>query len=145
VYTLTDKALETFPNNYQRLAEGLLAELQKHLPAEGVNVILEGVADQMADEAVVPPGELVDRLDCAVEYLTRRGYDAHWEPCTDGAGYVLHTSNCPYHQISQHNDALCEMDLRLVSSLLSVVPRRITHVTNGGDTCSYLIHEQQPG
>ena len=31
IYTLTDKAREHFPNNYQRLAEGLLEELQKHL------------------------------------------------------------------------------------------------------------------
>ena len=143
VYTLTEKARETFPNNYQRLAEGLLSELQKHLPAEGVNVILEGVADQMACDVVLPGGKLADRLDCAVEYLTERGYEAEWEQQSDG--FVLHTSNCPYHRISGHNAMLCEMDLRLVSSLLGIVPRRITHVSAGDETCSYLIREQQPG
>src|SRR5215213_10293623 len=75
IYTLTDKAREHFPNNYQRLAEGMLEELQKHLPPEGVNVILEGVAHQMADEASIPEGELTDRLDVAVEYLTDKGYE----------------------------------------------------------------------
>jgi predicted ArsR family transcriptional regulator len=41
--------------------------------------------------------------------------------------------------MSEQNHTLCEMDLRLISSLLSVVPRRITHVVNGDETCSYLI------
>ena len=137
VYVLTEKARDQFPNNYQRLAEGLLEELQKHLPPQGVNVILEGVADQMAGEALIPDGTLTDRLDAAVEYLSVRGYEAHWEQCQDG--YVLSTSNCPYHHISENNVMLCELDMRLISSLLSVVPRRISHVTEGDETCSYLI------
>jgi len=137
IYALTDKARETFPQNYQRLAEGLLEQMQKHLPPEGVNVILEGVADHMAGEACVPEGELVDRLDVVVDYLTGRGYEARWEQ--GAAGFILFTSNCPYHHISEGNTALCDMDMRLISSLLAVVPRRITHVHAGGETCSYLI------
>ena len=142
IYTLTDKAREHFPNNYQRLAEGMLEELQKHLPPEGVNVILEGVADQMAAEAYIPEGALTDRLDVAVDYLTDRGYEAHWEQNPDG--YMLFTSNCPYHHISEHNLALCEMDMRLISSLLGIVPRRITRVVDGDETCSYLIPDKTP-
>jgi len=144
VYALTEKAREYFPNNYQRLAEGLLEELQKRLPPEGVNVILEGVADQMADEAFIPEGKFADRLDAVVDYLTERGYEAHWERSAEG--YVLCTSNCPYHHISQDMPMLCEMDMRLVSSLLSVVPRRLSHMTEGDETCSYLIpaHEGNP-
>jgi predicted ArsR family transcriptional regulator len=139
IYTLTDRAREQFPNNYQRLAEGLIEEMQKHLPPEGVNVILEGVADQMAQEAYIPEGDLQDRLDVVVDYLSDRGYEARWELGKEG--YVLYTSNCPYHHISEHNVSLCEMDMRLISSLLSVVPRRITHMTEGDETCSYLIPE----
>jgi predicted ArsR family transcriptional regulator len=141
VYTLTDKAREQFPNTYQRLAEGLLEQLQKHLPPAGVNVILEGVADEMAMNACIPEGDITERLDAAVDYLSERGYDAYWDEGADG--YVLYTSNCPYHQMSEHNTTLCEMDLRLVASLLSVVPRRITHVVAGDETCSYLIPLQK--
>lgn len=141
VYALTEKAHEHFPQNYQRLAEGLLGQLQKHLPPAGVNVILEGVADQMAGDAQIPEGCLTDRLDAVVGYLTERGYEAYWETGQDG--YILYTSNCPYHNISGSNEMLCEMDLRLISSLLSVVPRRISHVHAGDATCSYLIPEPQ--
>ena len=137
VYALTSKALDHFPNNYQHLTQSLLEQMQKCLPPAGVNVILEGVADQMATEAAIPQCDLAEQLDMAVDYLTDRGYEAHWEPSSEG--YVLFTSNCPYHHISEDNPMLCEMDMRLVASLLSVVPRRITHVIDGDDTCSYLI------
>ncbi len=142
IYALTDKAHDYFPNNYQRLAAGIIDQLQKHLPPDGVNVILEGVADQMAEAAYIPNVDLASRLDLVVEYLTEQGYEADWE--RSGEGFVLNTSNCPYHHIAEKNDTLCEMDLRLVSSLLGVVPRRLSHVMDGDDNCSYLIVEHRP-
>jgi predicted ArsR family transcriptional regulator len=137
IYTLTDKAHTLFPSNYQRLAQGLLQELQNRLPPEGVNVILEGVAQQMASEAAIPEIPMPDKLNMAVDYLTEHGYQATWERAAEG--YVLHTINCPYHTLAENNTALCDMDMRLVASLLGVVPRRLTHVGAGDDTCSYLI------
>lgn len=136
-YTLTEKAKDLFPNNYQRLAAGLLEELQKHLPPDGVNVILEGVATQMAADAGIPDLPLQERMALVVDYMTAHGYEAYWE--TTEQGYLLHTSNCPYHQVAQANPTLCEMDMRLVSSLLGVVPRRVTHRAVGDSTCSYFI------
>ena len=137
VYALTNKASAQFPNNYQRLAAGLLQELNDHLSPDGVNVILEGVANHMAEEADIPAGSLVDRLETAVDYLSSRGYEARWE--VDGQDFVLYTSNCPYHNVAEDNPSLCEMDMRLVASLLNVVPRRINHVMAGDQACAYRI------
>jgi predicted ArsR family transcriptional regulator len=134
---LTEKATAQFPNNYQRLAVGLLQELKDHLPPEGVNVILEGVASQMAQEAEIPAGPIENRLDMAADYLNSRGYEARWE--AEGQDFVLYTSNCPYHQAAEDNLSLCDMDLRLVASLLQVVPRRISHVMSGDPVCAYRI------
>ncbi len=142
IYALTEKARDTFPSNYHQLAAGLLDQIQKALPPEGVNVILEGVADQMANDANIPEGDLAERLDVAVDYLTDRGYEAYWEETDEG--YVLYTSNCPYHHIKldEGSASLCDLDLRLVASLLGAVPRRLSHVPQGGETCSYLIPEK---
>lgn len=136
-YTLTEKAKLHFPNNYQRLASSLLEELRKRLPPDGVNVILEGVALKMADQASIPDAPFEERLRMAVTYLTNSGYEAYWE-ASDG-GYLLHTSNCPYHQVANDNPQLCEMDMRLVASLLGTVPRRVERRTDGDHHCSYLI------
>jgi predicted ArsR family transcriptional regulator len=137
VYTLTDHAQTQFPSNYQRLAASLIKEMRDHLPPDGVNVIMEGVAQQIATEAHIPDVPLAERLDMVVEYLDKQGYDANWESCTDG--YILNTVNCPYHKLAEGEHALCEMDMRLISMLLGVVPRRISHMASGDNTCAYLI------
>lgn len=137
VYALTEAAIAQFPNNYQQLAAGLLQVLQEQLPPEGVNVILEGVARHMAGEANIPDIPLPERLDMAVEYLSTRGYEAYWE--ADDADFILYTDNCPYHQLAKNNHTLCELDMRLIASLLGVVPRRMAHVASGDSGCAYRI------
>ncbi len=140
VFSLSDKARAHFPNNYQQLAAHLLGGLQAHLPPEGVNVILEDVADHMAEEAAIEPEmSLEDRMDMAVDYLNSRGYEARWGDAEDDGSYLLYTSNCPYHDLAGDNPSLCEMDMRLVASLLGVVPRRHAHTMAGDSTCAYLI------
>lgn len=137
VYMLTEKAFAQFPNNYQRLATGLIQGIRRHLSPDHVNVIIEDVAGHMASEANIPPLPIEQRLDAVVEYLSGQGYDARWETANDG--FMLFTSNCPYHQLAHADHTLCEMDLRLVASLLGVVPRRHAHLQAGDLSCAYLI------
>jgi predicted ArsR family transcriptional regulator len=137
VYMITDEAKEYFPNNYQPLVTRLLEQLGEHLPQNQVNVIFEGVADQMAAEACILEAPLQDRLNQVVSYLNEHGYNAHWEEHLDG--YVLRTINCPYHHISEKNQSLCEMDMRLIASLLGVVPRMMERMAIGNSSCAYLI------
>ncbi len=137
VYALTEKAFAQFPNNYQRLATGLLQGMRRHLPADHINVILEDVADLMVMDADIPQVPMEQRLAMTVEYLTQQGYEAHWEESSDG--YLLCTSNCPYHHLAQDEDRLCEMDMRLVAGLLGAVPRRTSRVMAGDHVCAYFI------
>lgn len=138
MYALTEKAKELFPNNYQRLTAALLEQLKAHLPPDGVNVIMEGVANHMADAANIPPLPFQKRLAMVVEYLNDNGYVASWEATTDG--YMLHTLNCPYHHLNETpNSPLCDMDMRLISILLGVVPRRFSHLSTGDTSCSYFV------
>jgi predicted ArsR family transcriptional regulator len=137
VYALTERAQAQFPNNYQQLAVNLIKGMRQHLPPEGVNVIIEDVAQQLASSAEIPDVPLVERLDFVVGYLDKQGYRAHWELCE--GGYLLHTTNCPYHKISEGDQAMCDMDMRLIATLLGVVPRRVTHIASGDQTCAYMI------
>ena len=139
VYSLTEKAKDQFPNNYRYLLKNLLDQLRENLPPEGVNVIMQGVASNFAVEASIPRLPRGEQLDLATEFLNQRGYKADWEKTSEG--YVLYTSNCPYHHVAQTNQELCDLDMRLVSELLGVVPRVITRVSAGDAQCSYLIPE----
>lgn len=137
VYRLTERGIAYFPGNYQKLAAGLLDQIEKHLSQQGVNVILEGVAQQMAHEAGISANSMTERLDSVIVYLNDNGYEARWEAAEQG--YILHTVNCPYHHISHENDALCYMDMRLISALLGVIPRLMSRIAAGDSSCSYFI------
>jgi DeoR family transcriptional regulator, suf operon transcriptional repressor len=140
IYTLSNHGVTLFPNNYKRLAEGLLVQLAQSLPNNQVNVIIEGVADAMATEANIPNGTLAQRLDAVIDYLNAHGYDATWETLPE-KGYLLHTRNCPYHALAKTNDTLCAMDMQLIAKMLGVVPRLSSHMAQGDETCSYFIPE----
>lgn len=136
VYALTEQAHKHFPSNYRQLTSDLIEQIRQRLPQSQVNVIFDGIADDMAASAQIPDVSLPGRLEMVVEYLNTHGYDADWEKTDEG--YVLHTRNCPYHDISQKDDTLCEMDMRLITSLVGRVPRRLSLVSCGEATCSYL-------
>ncbi len=137
VYVLTEAALKHFPSNYQPLVAHLLEQMATSLSNPQINVLFEGVADHMASAADVPCVPLVERLNYVVSYLNDHGYNADWEQGEDG--FVLKTTNCPYHQVAESNRMLCEMDMRLVTSLLGIVPRLISRISDGDSACSYFI------
>jgi predicted ArsR family transcriptional regulator len=138
IYMLTDRALDLFPNNYRSLAGGLLAQLKTHLSNREVNVILQGVANQMATRVQINDVPMPVRLNQIAEYLTRQGYSAYWE--ANEKGYVLYAGNCPYHHLTPDHRELCEMDFRLITNLLGgAVPRRIGHMASGDESCAFLI------
>ncbi|MEL7236508.1 MAG: hypothetical protein AAGK74_18535, partial [Chloroflexota bacterium] len=145
VYELTEQAHTHLPSNYQHLTGRLIHQLQQQLQPPAVNVIFEGIATDMAADANLDELQQMStdqRFDAITAYLTEHGYDAQWETRTDG--YVLHTSNCPYHDIAREgeDDALCQMDMHLITLLAGAVPRRLSLVSCGGTTCSYLFpHE----
>lgn len=142
VYTLTEKGRTQFPNNYHHLMQHLFQQLRARLDASQVNVILEGVADQMVAEAGLADEALCDipmtaRLDYVVNYLNAHGYQASWESAPEG--YILRTHNCPYHHLAAERNELCTMDMRLISGLLGSVPRVLGRISQSDDSCAYLI------
>ncbi len=140
IFLLTQHGQSSFPNNYQHLAQGLMAEMRKSLEPKQVNVIFEGLASSMAIEAQITATSLKDRLDEVVIYLNQHGYKASWE--NSHTGYLLHTYNCPYHDMHTKEFNLCGMDMSLISQLLGVVPRLASHIAEGEDSCSYFIPEK---
>ena len=139
VYTLTERATDFFPNNYQGLATGMLEQMKQQLPPVQVNQILEGVADAMADEAGIPDASIEVRLDHTVTYLTNQGYTATWQPTSEGP--VLTISNCPYDHMSCQNPELCRMDEKLVRQLVGADPQRLTWQTQGDEACTYIFKQ----
>lgn len=140
VYHLTEKALDLFPTNYAGLAHLLLNQLHHHLPDGQVNVIIEGAADQLADQAIIPDVPMPQRLEYIVEFLNKQGYQAVWRLADHDDGWILSTTNCPFEKLAGSHDDVCHLDMRLMSRLLGgVVPRRMGTVADGHASCDYFI------
>ena len=137
VYSLSQRALEYFPNDYAMFASELVVQLKKTLPGPQINVIFNELADRMADEAMIPDASLPVRLNYVVNYLNSHGYDAAWEH--DGDGYMLTTNNCPFERVAVAHEELCMYDSRLMTSMLGVTPRLVTSVRDGSSHCKYFV------
>jgi predicted ArsR family transcriptional regulator len=144
-YSLTGKAAEYFPRNYDGLAEALLGEMRARLDPREINVIFEGAARRMLVEVPCPrPDEPLNvRLQRAVDFLNSKGYVASWEQRPDGL--LLQTCNCPYDALSSANPELCSLDLQLVDALMDLPLQRVCHMATGGNTCAYLIPNSAAG
>jgi DeoR family transcriptional regulator, suf operon transcriptional repressor len=137
IYKLTNRGTSFFPNNYEQLTIQLVKKMNANLPQSTTNVILEGIADDMAVEASIPEGNLQQRLEAVVLFLNSKGYEADWE--TNSAGFMLHTQSCPYHHVAQESESLCQLDMRLISKMLGIVPRLQSRISQGDATCTFLI------
>lgn len=140
VYTLTERAADHFPNNYQGLAIGLLEQIKDHLPPPQVNDILEDIAVDMVERAMVPDAPVDVRMDHVIAFLNNSGYTASWH--RNGDGVLLKVTNCPYEQVSCNNPELCAMDRHLIEGLVGKPARRLTcQLDEGEETCTYLVSE----
>jgi DeoR family suf operon transcriptional repressor len=137
VYQLTPQGESLFPNNFRRVAEGLIEQVQSTLTPNQVNVIFEGLGARMAQSAAIDGATMPERLQQVVDHLNQLGYQANWEPCPEG--FLLHTHSCPYHRIDRDGSTLCRMDMTFIASMLGVVPRLARHMSQGDSSCSYLI------
>lgn len=137
LYKLTPHGESLFPNNFRLIADHLIHQIQETLPQEQINVIFEGVGHRLAQSAQISAQTMPERLDQVVQHLNQLGYDADWEPQTEG--YLLHTYNCPYHRMDQDGTTLCRMDMAMLASMLGVVPRLVRRMSQGDSACSYFI------
>lgn len=141
VYSLTPKAEELFPRNYENLARAVLEEVKSRHDSREVNVIFEGIANRMLADAPRPiAGETMEtRLNRAIKFLNEKGYVAGWERRPEGI--VVHTRNCPFDGVADQHPELCSVDMTIVSSLMGLTLQRVCHIAKGDSSCAYLLQE----
>ncbi len=146
VYLLTEAANGLFPQNVLSLATNVLSEVKRLLP----NCELEQMVNRLAENTLrdAPPtrsGQTVEeRLADVAAFLSEKGYLALWE--RNNGDCAIHTCNCPYAGLAAEHPELCQMDMILVSRLMSGVgemaPRCAGRLATGSNRCSYIFDAQ---
>ena len=145
IYTLTDAAVEQFPNNFRLLTSEVLNEVKAMVSAKELLEIFERIALRTAQDAPAPkPGQTSEeRLTEIVDFLSGRGYLPRWEKDEEG-GYLLHISNCPYAGVSVDHPEICHMDITLTQTLMGSKPERRCRIAGGDLRCTYHFESVKP-
>jgi predicted ArsR family transcriptional regulator len=140
VYALTPEATKLFPQRSTMLANGMLDEMKSVLTAHEVRALLLRLAEKTAGAGprLDPDAPVDEQLSAISDYLTREGYDAHWELHDDE--YELHACNCPYVGVADHHPELCMMDQAIMQHLMPDLIRLESRVLDGAPHCRYIIH-----
>jgi len=139
VYTLTQAAMELFPQAYAELARHLLGEMKERESSARVEQVLQGTAERIARDGppAVPGQSFEERLDQVCDYLRKLGFVFAWTE-TD-AGYLLTNANCPYRRVAHEHSEVCGMDSRLLQRLLGVELKHLGHLRDGAESCTCLV------
>jgi predicted ArsR family transcriptional regulator len=92
-YGLTPEAERLFPKPYGLLLTQLLDVLSSRLPANDLEGVLREVGQRVADDQVVPEGDLQTRIDQALGILASFGGAATIERTREGL--AVHGVTCP--------------------------------------------------
>lgn len=133
-YGLTEEGLETFPRQYDVLAEGMLATVRSELGEEALEALLARMAHDVAagerDALAALPNPA--RREAVVALMNRLGYDARVEE--DGTVVAV---NCVFHRLAAKTRAVCRYDERLLSALLGYGVRLGGCMQDGANGCTF--------
>ena len=97
-------------DNLSALGDALLREA-------GSKVKMEAVAKCLAGDDDLASQPIAKRLNLVVEKLNQMNYHARWEAGAEGP--QIHLGHCPYAAIVGEHPELCEMDMSLISQMIS--------------------------
>lgn len=146
-YTLTEKALNTFPKTYADFSVKLISELKDRIDAsetektlkEVEKCITNEVRDEVegamkSDKNLDPPR---NRLEVVTQVYLK--YGKYPELIEEDDSFALKNLNCLIHEIAKADPLVCTVDETIVSELVGkkVVKERCLRA--GDECCLYRI------
>jgi predicted ArsR family transcriptional regulator len=111
-------------DNLSALGDALLTEANSKLK-------MDAVAKRLAGDSDLASQPIAKRLNLVVEKLNQMNYHAKWEAGAEGPRIIF--GHCPYAAIVGKHPELCDMDVSLVSQLISrLVFREVRSETQTG-------------
>ncbi len=143
VYTLTDKAENLFPKNYDLLAIGLLQEIRSSQGNDQLQPLLRRVAGRMAagymDRVVGKP--MAERVRQTVLIMEEQGCLV--ECRQTGDDFYIEEFTCPYPKAAQQDRAVCVLHVDMVRTLTAGDTRLTNSLMRGERACTYRIRQPE--
>jgi predicted ArsR family transcriptional regulator len=139
LYALADPAHAHLPKKFDTLAACLLDEITGTLGAKEARAMLRRAGRRAANGA--PPSRqgagVEARVKRTARFLSARGYMARWEKSNDDLSLIV--CNCPYREVAQKHNEVCEMDHAMIGALLDVQPKMTRCIARQDGQCQFTL------
>lgn len=138
-YRLTDEGRKHGANNLDDLAKAMWAEIQQIDDDQLRSTIIAGIAKRLSDSyhENIDGDDVAERLRSIAQYFADRKIpialdETHSLP-------VLKVHGCPYPDLAEKNDEICEMETELISQLTGQPVELCSCQRSGGECCSFEV------
>jgi predicted ArsR family transcriptional regulator len=144
-YTLTPKADEYFPQQYDRMLNAVLREVRAVGGEGAVQAIFDGIARRSATKLKDRVGTLEPdrRVEGLAALLRERGVQVDYD-LVDGR-YILREHNCPYAKTVKENPEVCSVIHTMIDEVLPGETRQVESLATGGAECRFEIETSPSG
>jgi len=143
-YSLTSGGRELFPRHYDLFANSLIHLLRNKIGTDELSRYMvemgEGIAKQYQGQIKVN-SSLNEQVAGLVRIMAELGYEARSTTNVEGLSEII-ADNCVFHQLATDCNAVCELDIALITSALNGVS--VEHqecMVRGGSCCRFVINQ----
>lgn len=142
LYALTFSGKETFPKHYSLFANLLVRLLSSKVGSEVLSEYMIELGETMAEQyqgRIKQSESLQNRISALVEIMQELGYEARMETNAHGLSEIV-ANNCVFHKLATECEAVCDLDIALITSTLKDVS--VDHrecMVRGGSSCRFSI------
>lgn len=143
VYKLTEAADDLFPKNYGPVLLEFLSELKsKEEIARITNFFSTRFKKIFKNRRSEMEGkDLPARVQAVSQILDQMNY----MPESEESGrneHVIRLFNCPISKVARAYPQICRCEQKSLSAVLEAEVTRGSHILNGGNHCSYIVHKK---
>lgn len=139
VYSLTETALDAFPQSTHRLADRLLGALKTHLTDDQIQSVFNRMVEDIVAEhgAAFADQPIEQKIETLVAILGEEGFSARVKKV--GNDFQLTQCGCPYQYVVSRHPGICAIDMELIHSTLGANVERETWILNGDNVCTFHV------
>ena len=144
VYELTDSGINYFPKQYAWLAEFILSNLLDELSQDRFVAYMQQLGRKMADKLQkrLEAKSFDERVEEVARIMNELGFQVNTRKNNDTGKQTLQAFNCVFHDLAQKQQAVCEFDLALMSTLLDTTIAHTSCMARGDCSCRFVVREK---
>lgn len=143
-YRITERVHDLFACHCDDLALTLLEEVFALEGKERTNLLLNRVSNRLANRysTSVRSGILQERVEELANAMHQRGVLTDVKT-NENDIIILHTYNCPYHELAQEHREICEMDKAMLRQVLGSDISLTNCMMDGHRSCSFEVRSTE--